>query len=317
VTKPSGGAAYEYWHQRLVFWILERAVLAGVSPDQIRTIVALAEPKVARREDLVRYALGRSRIDAPAEALPALQAALRRPPELPNQLSDALRDQNVARYSRNLGLGSGGFAGSVVGASNPGGVLQLLTLFPTQADAWPGARPWLLEVARALPGWIKSGEVEAELALPALALVTLRLQHFGLPEAAGAARALAGQLGSSMRLSMATATLALAAAEKAGASVDAAVVRQLVANRQLEVRQLAGVVRRVAASDGVPAALALGESALGYTQNDELLGELESLAQKAGDAARAAKFKATRQQAATARAALENTKRPAGSAERV
>jgi hypothetical protein len=120
-----------------------------------------------------------------------------------------------------------------------------------------------------------------------------------------------------MRLSMATATLALAAAEKAGASVDAAVVRQLVANRQLEVRQLAGVVRRVAASDGVPAALALGESALGYTQNDELLGELESLAQKAGDAARAAKFKATRQQAATARAALENTKRPAGSAERV
>lgn len=316
VTKPSGGAAYEYWHQRLVFWILERAVLAGVSQEQIRAIAALADAKGARREDLVRYALARSRIEAPSAALPALQAALRRPPELPSQLSDALRDQNVARYSRNLGLSSVGFSGTVIGAANPGGVLQLQTLFPTGANAGAGAHPWLLEVARALPEWIQAGEVEAELALPALALVTLRLQQAGRPEAAAAAHTLARQLGSTARLSMATATLALAVAEKAGAAVDTAVVRQLVAHRQLEVRQLAGVIRRVAASDGVPAALALGETALTYTQNDELLGELESLAQKAGDAARAAKFKATRQQAATARAALENTKRPAGSAER-
>jgi hypothetical protein len=159
--------------------------------------------------------------------------------------------------------------------------------------------------------------VEAELALPALALVTLRLHQLGLPEAADTARALARQVGTSTGLSMATATLAVAAAEKAGVSVDSAVLRTLVANRRLEVRQLATVVRRMAGTDGAAAALALGESALAYTQNDELLVELESLAQKAGDAARVAKFKSTRQQAATARAALENARRPGAPSERV
>ena len=91
--------------------------------------------------------------------------------------------------------------------------------------------------------------------------------------------------------------------------------KSLVAARRIEVRQLASLVQTVADSDGVAAAQALGEAALVYTRNDDLLAVLITLAERAHDDAAQARYQQWRSEAATARAVLEKPKAPG--AERV
>lgn len=304
-TNAHGAPALEIWHQRFRLWLAERALRAGVAPERVRPLVAGIDLAKARREDLVRYALAQSRLAPAADALPTLKTALRRGAE--NQQASFSMDANTSRYLMGLGLRSSAVV-SINATESPAPPL-FKGVFPTRAAAWSGAREWVEAAGKAVPGWIGTAGVDGELALQVLAIVALRQSQLGLAEAAGTARELARALGQLDRLSTSTATLAVAVAEKMGVPVEVAVIRKLIAGGRLDVRQLAGLVQRVAEAEGPAAALALGETALGYTQNDDLLRELEVLARKAGDEERLRRLNGIRTQADEARAKFETPSR--------
>lgn len=306
-AKPVGGPTYEMWHQRFVLLLIERALKAGVPTEKLQSLITTFDPTKARREDLARYAMTQSRRLPVEQALPALRHALRKGVETSQPAASSSADFYLSRYTQSLGFRSTASPGTTASSA----LLQFKTLFPARADAWPNAREWVTRAAQALPGWIGGTEVDADVALQVFALLTLREQQMGLPDSAATAKELARLLAQVERVSASTATLAVAVAERVKAPIDLAVLRKLVENRSLDVRQLAGLVRRAAESDGVPAALALGELALPYTRNDDLLKELESLAQQSGNENQLGRFREIRAHAASARATLEGTKLPA------
>jgi hypothetical protein len=187
-------------------------------------------------------------------------------------------------------------------------LMQLKTLFAAHADARPNARDWVVRAAKAVPGWLASPKIDPELALQTLALLALREHQMALPDATATAAELSRLLGQNDSVSSTTATLAMAVAEEAGAPIDLSVAKRLAGKRLIGPSQLAGLVRRIGASEGVAAAVSFGQSALQYTENDELLQELETLARQSGDADRAASLEAVRAKAAAARAVLDGQK---------
>jgi hypothetical protein len=300
-TKAHGAPALELWHQRYRLWLAERALKAGVAPDQVRPLVAGIDLAKARREDLVRYALAQSRLAPAADALPTLKTALRRGAE--NQQASVALDINMSRYLTGLGLRTGSVVS--MSATEPPALPLFKGVFPMRVEAWSGAREWVEAAGKAIPAWIGTAGVDGDLALQVLAIVALRQSQLGLPDAAGTARELSRALGQLDRVSTPTATLAVAVAEKMSVPVESAVIRKLIAGGRLDVRQLAGLVQRASEVEGPAAALALGESALSYTQNDDLLRELEALARKSGDEGLLRRLNGIRAQAGEARAKFE------------
>lgn len=314
ITKPSGGPAFEVWHQRFALWILDRASVARVPAERVRGLLPALETSKARREDLIRFAGSQSRLVGTEPALASLKIALRKGADPQPAPSSSPFENNAVRYSMNLGFRSTQFnSGPNDAANEPPLLLAFKGLFPTRADAWPTAREWVVRSAQAIPGWIASSEVDPDLALQVLALLTLRQQQMGLPEAATSAKELSQLLERPQRISPATATLAVAVAERVKAPINLGVARKLVANRSLDVRLLANLLQRSAKTEGTPAALALGEIALDYTRNEALLRELESLAKNSGDAVAVRRYAQLRQQAASARTLLDDRVSPAPS----
>ena len=304
ITKPSGGPAFDLWHQRFLLWLIEHAFDANVPAEILRNLLPAVDTAQARREDLIRYAAAQSRLATPELAVTALRDALRKGAN-PRPAPSSPYENNATRYSLNLGFRSTqlGFAFDDP-AGEPSGVLAFKGLFPTRVEAWPGAREWITRSARSIPAWIASSTVDTDLAVQVLALVTLRLQQLGLPEAKTSAGEIAHLLVQLSALPPATASLAIAVADRAQTPVDLAVIRNLAIAQKIDPQQLAGLIRRTAEAEGTSAALTLGDSALAYTQNDALLGELESLAKNSGNDKAAKRYGEVRQQAAAAREQL-------------
>ncbi len=307
IAKPADGPAYEMWHQRFVLLLIERSLKVNVTMERLQSLIATFDPAKARREDLVRFAQAQSRLLPVTEALPALRSALRKSSESQPQMIMSSQDFAVSRYATSLGFRYTS-SGQTTLAVDPSTLTRFRALFPTSTDAWPNAREWIVRAAQAIPGWMAANEVEPDLALQVLALLTWRLQQISAPEAAGTARELSRLLTQTERVSTATATLVLAVTERMNTPLELAVAQKLVGERRVDIRMLAGLVRRVALAAGVPAALALGESALAYTRDDELLQALESLAEQAGNADQRRRFATFRELAAQARATLDGPK---------
>ena len=310
IGKPSGGQAYEMWYQRFVLMLTERTLKAGGSTQGLQGFVTTFDPTKARREDLARYAQMQSRALPVDQALPALRSALRKGAETSQPSVSSTAELYLSRYAQSLGFRYVNSGLSSSGAE-PSAVLNFKALFPARADAWPNAREWTVRAAQAVPGWFTAADVDQDIALQVLALLALREQQMGLPESAATAKELSRLVGQVDRISGPTAVFVVAVADRVKTPIDLAVLRKLVSDRRLDVRQLAGVVHRTAEIAGAAAAISLGESALQYTENDDLLKELESLAQQSGNESQLGRFREIRQQAASARATLESTKNPA------
>lgn len=315
ITKPYGGPAHDPIYQRYLLWLSERALDADVTTERLQAAITPPNPKEARQEDLIRYARFQSRVAAPDKALPALRAALRKPAERKSPANFSAEVQTVMRYQQSLGFqGSLGLIAPANRSADSGALMLFKKMFPVRVEAWPTARAWVALSARAIPAWVDAGEVDTDLALQVLSLIALRQRQLGMAEVATTTGELSRLLGRADRVTPATATLALAVAGKVGAPLAMEVVRKLAVAQLLDVRQLAAQVRRSAATEGAPAALALGESVLVYTQNDALLAELETLARTSGREEQLGRLKKIREQASTARAVLEGERKPASSA---
>jgi len=308
VARPPAGPAFEAWYQRFRFWLIERAALTGVPADSLGRLQEGLDTTTARREDLLRLLLAR-RVSGPTGDEPSLlREALRRGTELAGASTS---DASVARYSRNLGFRLYNPAESQ-NAADPAALMQMKLLFPRVVTSPTAAKADLGATAAALLEWGAETGVDRDAIAQLLALLVVRGSQRGDPAAVVWARGLGPLVSGPERVTPATATLAAAAADQAGAPLDTAVLRHLVRTRGLAVPELATAVRRIAAAEGQPAALAAGETALDYTREDALLAVLEALAREVAEPPRAERYAKLRREAAAARAALAGNISPRG-----
>lgn len=300
ITRPWGGEKLEAAHRRFLVELGAQLLRAGVPPGQLPPIAMELDDADATRDDYVRLALIQLRRQQTAGALSGLRRALR-PERSQPAIGGGLMDATLDRYTRNLGLPRIGFRGSESLSATEGlsALVGFKELFPTRER-----REWIQRAARELPGWLDRNEVDRDLGLQVLALLTLRLHQLGLPGAAMSAQVLDQQLARPAPVSVPTAHLAVVTAERVGAPVSLRTLQRLVGERSLPVVSLAGIIRQLGRSGQVSAALDLGEVALDYTRNEALLEELAALARQAGDHDRMNHFAAMRAEAAAARAAL-------------
>lgn len=308
ITRPFGNPALDAWHRQFLFTMLDRTLSTGATPERLKSIPFTLPETGVRREDRFRVTRLRSRLGSVDEALADLRGALYRGPDVMRSPVTSIygQDQSVERYLRGLGLSSMNFFyyGDSPGVDR-GNLLFIKELFPANPDAWPSARAWLIQAAKALPGWIQSDGVDPDLGLQTLAVLALRLRQAGLSEANATFEA-AQRLLDRGRISSTTATLVLAVGLEIGAPLDAARITTLVKQELIDARLLGGLCRQLAVSAGPEAALKLGEVALATTRNDTLLQELETLARKANQPDLATRFSTLRAEAATARRTLDS-----------
>lgn len=306
IFRPHGSAALDREYARFLTWLADAAMDAGVPRDRLRSVPAKLENEGLSREELIRWASVRARLVPAGEAVGALREALKPlPPPAPATMVRV--DPNTARYAAMLGI-QGRQMFNLFRGDEPVSNRDLFALklaFPTRGDSWEGASDWVRAAAAAIPRWVDDGSIEADIGVQALSVVTLRLHQMNLPEVTDACASLSKILARSEGCSTQSATLAVAVADEVGSPVDLDVIGRLVAARRVDVRQLAGIVRRAAEVKGAASALALGEAALDYTRNDGLLREMEDLARRSGDPARAREFAGLREHADVVRAALQ------------
>lgn len=304
-TRPAAGEVKQTWHRRFRLRLGELALQHGLPPEQAKALVAPFAPKDGRREDLIRAATVHVKLGAMDQSLAAFRLALQQTKlsvssGLPDYYFSSGRQTAAERmanaYSRGLGLDSTG-PGPAVNGELPRAALDFKELFAAASG------PWLDQAAAAIPAWLQAGEIEVNVAGQVLALAVWRQQQLGLPGTAASAPALVAML-ARPEMSRSTATIAVLVAQRAGAAIPTKTAEELINGRRLAVELIAGFLQQIASQGEVAPALALGEAALTYTQNESLLRELESLAARAGDPARAAKFQALRQRAAAARTLL-------------
>lgn len=307
LTKPRESAAQDAVHRRFALSLLEQAWQHGVPPQRLRPLLRPIDPVSGRRDDLARQAGLQSRLGGTDDALASLRMAVTQPAES----SSGVRALDLsARYAMNLGYPS------VFQSDSTDTSAKLLTFrsaFPLRRDAWPEAAAWTNRAAAAIASWLDDPAINRDLAVQLLALVALRQHQLALPESETSLRALHQALAHSNGLTPRTLSLSCAVSTEIGQPIPAAIVRPLIEARRLDVHLLAGVVRQVAIAEGKPVALALGESTLTYTENDELLGELVTLATELGDTARVSRLTQLRAEAARIRRAFDEAAQPQAS----
>jgi tetratricopeptide (TPR) repeat protein len=311
LCRPPAGPSVQQMYARFVNVLYIRAVQHGLAVPALQTEAA-ALPAVPEwpRTDVLQAAFVRAHTGRLDEALALLQATLTRDLETRDVMTAAQSNAQWAwrQYQQALGL-----AGDVqlLGpfATSGAGIEQLRPLFPVKATDWPGAAAWVTRVARELPLWIAQGTANSDAGVQVLALAALRLHQMG--DTAGA-QAAARQMPPVLRkdsLSTKASTLAMSVADTVGAPIDLNALQDLARANRLDLSRVQQVMTRTVAADGAEAALRLGEVAARLTSNEDLLKQLVSIAEAAGNETEAQRWKSRRDEAAAARAVL--AKQPA------
>ncbi len=185
-----------------------------------------------------------------------------------------------------------------MGAEGGGGALF--------AFGWD-AGEWLPRAACALNDWIEQDETEIhpDLALDYMVKIAGRLHELGEKDAVvEVIDDLSARLAAPERYTSKTVTKALAIAAQVGTPLATETMIVLLDARLVPVDQTAAVIERAAARRGAAEALILGEKVAQYTHNDALLAALVSVAEQAGDRARAEHWRKQRREEAAAREKL-------------
>jgi Tfp pilus assembly protein PilF len=267
-------------YEQFVMWMLARTPQLQPAQERFRARVqATTNFEHWSGDALLQAASLLARQGQPETALKLMALTLQPPPQgQPRRNSFQDEPAAVGQYRSALGLESAD-ADAAMRRHARSNVMRFKILFPVRADAWPGAREWTERAASQLADWIEQGAVEREPGLQVLALATLRLNQVGAQDAAlASARKLSRLLVPYERTSQPAATLAVAVMEHIQAPLDTAMLRGLIEHRRLDVHLLAPVLRRVAAADGAAQSIALGELAVAYTQEPNLLQTLKTLA---------------------------------------
>ncbi|MBK9240454.1 MAG: hypothetical protein IPL75_09320 [Acidobacteria bacterium] len=307
LSRPPVGPVVQQMHARFVNILYVRATGAGLSlPSLQKEAAAMQVTSAWPRAEVLQASFVRAHMGSLDEALRLLQTTLSRDFETRDMMTSAQSNAQFAWRQYQIALGLAGDA-QLLGpfGTSGAGVEQLKPLFPVKADAWPGAGAWVAGVARALPLWLEQGAANPDAGIQALSLVALRLHQMGDREGAQtAARHLTAVLRRSP-VSLKASTLAMSVGDHVGAAVDLPVLQELTRQGRLDLSRVQLVITRTAAADGAEAALRLGEVAAQSTSNADLLKQLISIAQTAGNAQEAQRWTARQAEADAARAQLK------------
>ncbi len=307
LSRPPAGPVVQQMYARFVNVMYVRAAGAGLSlPSLQKEAAAIPVTSTWPRAEMLQTSFVRAHMGSLDEALRLVQTTLSRDFETRDMMTSAKSNAQFSwrQYQIVLGLTGDPQLLGPFGTSGAG-VEQLKPLFPVKADAWPGAGAWVAGVARALPLWLEQGTANPDAGIQALSLVALRLHQMGDREGAqAAARHLTAVLRRSP-LSLKASTLAMSVADLVGAPVDLPVLQELTRQGRLDLGRVRLVITRTAAADGAEAALRLGEVAAQSTSNADLLKQLISIAQAAGNASETQRWTARQAEADAARAHLK------------
>lgn len=311
LSRPPDGMAVQQAYGRFVNILYVRASMAGLVIPALQTeAVTIAEQPTWTRGEVLQAAYVRAHLGRMEEALALLQRTVRREFEAREPINTVQSNAMFAARLYQVALGLVGDT-QALGPFGTGGagIEELKPLFPLRADEWTGAGAWVARVATTVPEWIARGTANRDAGIQVLALTALRLQQMGdIAGARSAARSLTTVLREGL-VSTKAAGLAVSIADMAGAPVDLPVLQDLVRANRLPISATTSVLTRTVAADGAEAALRLGADAARFTSNEELLRQLQSIAETAGNIAEAERWTARREAAAAARARL--AKKPA------
>jgi hypothetical protein len=114
------------------------------------------------------------------EALRMLQGVLKRDLDTRDPITAVMSNAMFAarQYQQALGLVGDALLLGPFGTSGQG-VEEFKPLFPTKADAWPGAGDWVARAAREVPAWAEARSVNRDAASQLLSLLVIRLNQMG------------------------------------------------------------------------------------------------------------------------------------------
>ncbi len=292
VQPPNEVAAAAGVYEQFVVWMLEQTPQSPVLQAQVQTLInAAAASGKWSPETYLQAATLLARRGEHETALKMLALSLREPVAAaqanPDDPALALQQQLVQSYQAALSRQSGAASmlsmGRMARGSSGLSVMSFKSVFPSSADEWPRAQEWTQLAGERLAGLIGQGAVAREMALQVLALVTLRQHQMGANDAVSAsAHRLAELLAPYDSVTQPTATLVIAVLEHTQAPIDVAMLRGLIEQRRIDVRLIGPALRRVENADGAAQAFALGQLAVAYSQEPNLLQTMKKLADAAG-----------------------------------
>ena len=109
-----------------------------------------------------------------------LQGVLKRDLDTRDPITAVMSNAMFAarQYQQALGLVGDALLLGPFGTSGQG-VEEFKPLFPTKADAWPGAGDWVARAAREVPAWAEARSVNRDAASQLLSLLVIRLNQMG------------------------------------------------------------------------------------------------------------------------------------------
>jgi tetratricopeptide (TPR) repeat protein len=178
-------------------------------------------------------------------------------------------------------------------------------LFPGPDSGWPSAEKWLLDVVASLQEWIDAEGFEGDKTLRLMSLIAYRLHEAENSDVAeGLMDEISAHLSGGVVYAPQAIALALEVAEQIGSPLSLEAMQALLRAGRLEASRIGSVVERTYRAEGAAKAFALGEGAAKYTNHPALLAALISVAEEAGDDARAEYWRQARKDAAEARRKL-------------
>jgi hypothetical protein len=178
---------------------------------------------------------------------------------------------------------------------------ELASVLHKDTEGWARAAEWFEAVAARVAGWEQAGRLPAQLVREILPVLALRLHEHGRVEQA---RELLAQATASAQGRPAELMWVRDVARLTGHGEQAdAIEADLLARRCLPVQAIAGVVDRLAGSQGCEAALAAAREAAKYTLQPDLLDRLIRLEEQLGNAEAAAEWARCKAEAAAAQSA--------------
>jgi len=309
LSRPAGSAVVHQAFARFVNVLYVRALRTGLTiPALQKEAASLRVAPGWSRPEVVQAAFVLAHLGRTDDAIAVLQGTLKRDFDTREPLNIAQSNAQFAARQYQIALGLVGDVQLLgpFGTSGPA-VEEFKPLFPLRKDEWLGADAWVARVGREVPQWIASGVVNRDAGMQVLSLVALRLQQMGdAPGAQAAARNLSVAFGGGA-VSVKASTLAMSVADKVGAPIDLAILQGLVRNNRLHISRVSGVIARTVEVEGADAALRLGEAAAQFTSSEDLLRQLITIAQAAGNAPEVQRWTTRQAEADAARAQLAKT----------
>lgn len=310
LRRSSSGEAskLEAAYARLVLWVLARNPHSRPAQEQLQALIAGPTAADWSPEFKAGAAEWLARTSQHEHALQMLRLALRPIREEESQYTRywGFPWSFLALPSQNEGAPGRRQPGSdPVERPSLEELTRFARVFPAVGNAWPGTPEWTQKAIDALADWIEQGEVERAVALPVLAVAVLRRHQQGDVAAAHAAAArMATFLAPYEEAPRLGASWVVEVMHEVGAPLDLPLLQGLVRHRRLAASALTPALERLAQTAGAEQAVSLGEQALAYTQDEDLLQLLKSLAAEMDRADLVEQYRDVERRAAQARATL-------------